>query len=95
MKGFLQEVHFKEGANVKKGDLLLVIEEEPFKVKVAQAKAALEEAEAAIKKAKESKAREVAKAKVSLDNTQLQLDRDGRAAGAEPGGAKGRLPGRL
>ena len=75
VKGFLQEVHFKEGANVKKGDLLLVIEEEPFKVKVAQAKAALEEAEAAIKKAKESKAREVAKAKVSLDNTQLQLDR--------------------
>ncbi|HMF36509.1 MAG TPA: efflux RND transporter periplasmic adaptor subunit, partial [Isosphaeraceae bacterium] len=75
VKGFLKEVHFTEGSNVKKGDLLLVIEEEPFKVKVAQAKAVLEEAEAALKRAKESRAREVAKARVSLDETQLQLDR--------------------
>src|SRR5208337_2629324 len=75
VKGFLQEVHFKEGSNVKKGDLLLVIEEEQFKVKVAQAKAVLEEAEAALKKARESRAKEVAKARVSLDETQLQLDR--------------------
>jgi len=75
VKGFLKEVHFKEGSNVKKDDLLLVIEEEPFKVKVAQAKAVLEEADAALKKARESKAKEVAKARVSLDQTQLQLDR--------------------
>ncbi len=75
VKGFLQEAHFKEGSNVKKGDLLLVIEEEPFKVKVAQAKAVTEEAEAAIKKARESKAKEVAKARVRLDDTQLQLDK--------------------
>src|SRR5208282_3970413 len=63
VKGFLKEVHFTEGSNVKKGNLLLVIEEEPFK------------AEAAHKKAKESRAKEVAKARVSLDETQLQLDR--------------------
>jgi len=62
VKGFLKEVHFTEGSNVKKDQLLLVIEEEPFKVKVAQAKAVLEEAEAALKKAKESRAKEVAKA---------------------------------
>ena len=75
VKGFLKEVHFTEGSNVKKDQLLLVIEEEPFKVKVAQTKAVLEEAEAALKKAKESRAKEVAKAQVSLDETQLQLDR--------------------
>jgi len=75
VKGFLKEAHFKEGSNVKKDDLLLVIEEDPFKVKVAQAKAVLEEAEAALKKAKESRAKEVAKARVSLDNAQLQLDK--------------------
>ncbi len=75
VKGFLKEMHFKEGSNVKKDQLLLVIEEEPFKVKVALAKAALEEADAALKKARESKAKEVAKARVSLDQTQLQLDR--------------------
>jgi len=75
VKGFLKEVHFTEGSNVKKDQLLLVIEEEPFKVKVAQAKAALEEADAALKKARESRAKEVAKARVSLDDAQLQLDR--------------------
>ena len=75
VKGFLKEKSFIEGSTVKKGDLLLVIDEESFKVKVAQAKAVLEEAEAAISKAKESKAKEVAKAQVDLDQTQLELDR--------------------
>jgi|GEM_PF-16739 len=75
VKGFLREKHFDEGSNVKKDQLLLVIDEQPFKVKVAQAKAVLEEADAALKKAKESKAKEVARAQVALDGTQLQLDR--------------------
>jgi multidrug efflux pump subunit AcrA (membrane-fusion protein) len=74
VKGFLREKHFDEGSNVKKDQLLLVIDEQPFKVKVAQAKAVLEEADAALKKAKESKAKEVARAKVALDGTQLRLD---------------------
>jgi membrane fusion protein, multidrug efflux system len=75
VKGFLKEVHFSEGSNVKLGDLLLVIEEDPFQVKVEQAKAVLEEARAELEKAKESRANEVAQARVSLDNAQLQLDR--------------------
>lgn len=74
VKGFLKEKCFVEGSTVKKGDLLLVIDEEPFKVKVAQAKAVLDEADAALKKARESKVKEVAKAQVALDQTQLQLD---------------------
>jgi RND family efflux transporter MFP subunit len=75
VKGFLKEKHFAEGSNVKKGQLLLVIDEEPFKVKVAQSKAVLDEAEATLKKARESKSREVSKALVALDETQLQLDK--------------------
>jgi membrane fusion protein (multidrug efflux system) len=75
VKGFLQEKHFQEGSNVKKGELLLVIDEEPFKAKVAQAKAVLDAAEATLRKAKESKDREVAKAQVALDETQLKLDK--------------------
>ena len=95
VKGFLKEVHFTEGSNVKKDQLLLVIEEEPFKVKVAQTKAVLEEAEAALKKAKESRAKEVAKARVSLDETQLQLDRVEERRERNLRGAEGSLPGRL
>src|SRR4051812_39285984 len=32
VKGFLKERHFKEGSIVEKGQLLLVIDEEPFRV---------------------------------------------------------------
>ena len=32
VKGFLEEKHFEDGKNVKKGDLLLVIEEKPYQV---------------------------------------------------------------
>ncbi len=75
VKGFLSEKHFEEGSNVKKGQLLLVIDEQPFKVKAAQAQAVLDEAEATLKKATQSKSREVSKAQVALDETQLQLDK--------------------
>ena len=75
VKGFLKEKHFVEGSTVKKGELLLVIDEEPFKVKVAQAKAVLEEAEAALKKAKESKSRRSPRPRSIWTQTQLELDR--------------------
>ena len=52
-----------------------MIDEQPFKVRVDQAKAALDQAEAGLKKAQQSKSREVAKAQVALDETQHQLDR--------------------
>ena len=40
--GYLQEVHFEDGALVKKGDLLFVIDQRPFITALNQAKAALE-----------------------------------------------------
>ena len=73
VKGFLKERHFKEGSIVKKGQLLLVIDEEPFQVALDQAKTRLAEAEASLRKAKQSRAREVARAQLALDESQLQL----------------------
>lgn len=73
VRGFLQAVHFVEGADVKAGQLLFVIDEEPFKAKLAQAQAKLEGAEASLKKAKDSKAREVAAAQLALDQALLAL----------------------
>ena len=73
VRGFLEEIHFKEGSTVKKGQLLFVIEEEPFKVAVASARAKLESAAAALVKAKQSKSREVAAAQLALDRAQLSL----------------------
>ena len=39
--GYIQSVHFKSGAEVKKGDLLFLIEPRPFEAAVAQAQATL------------------------------------------------------
>lgn len=40
--GYLQEIHFTDGALVKKGDLLFVIDQRPFTTAFDQAKASLE-----------------------------------------------------
>jgi membrane fusion protein (multidrug efflux system) len=75
VKGFLTEKHFDEGGNVKKDQLLLVIDEKPYKLQLAQADAQLEAAEAALKKAKASQSPQVAKAQLDLDQAQLLLDK--------------------
>ena len=73
VKGFLKERLFVEGAEVKKGQLLLVIDEATFQIQLESAETRLQEAEAALQQATESKAREVAKAQVALSESQLQL----------------------
>ncbi len=74
VKGFLHEKHFEYGQNVKKGQLLLVIEEEPYKIALEQAKATLSAAEAGLAKARASRQPEISKAKLALDQAQLTLD---------------------
>jgi membrane fusion protein (multidrug efflux system) len=73
VRGFLTERHFAEGATVKKGQLLLVIDEEPYKIALQSARARQAEADASLKKAEESKGREVAAAQLELDRAQLFL----------------------
>ena len=48
VQGYLQEIKYQDGAAVKKGTPLFVIEPEPYRVKVEQAKAAEEGAKAAL-----------------------------------------------
>ncbi len=74
VKGFLEEKHFEDGKNVKKGQLLLVIEERPYQVQLEQAEAQLAAAKASLEKAKASKTCQVAKAQLALDQAQLSLD---------------------
>ena len=73
VRGFLTERHFTEGAPVKKGQLLLVIDEEPYQIILQSAKARLAEAEASLRKAEESKGREVSASQLDLDRAQLLL----------------------
>ena len=73
VKGFLKELHFQEGLDVKSGQLLAVIDETSFKVAVDVAQAKLDEARATLKKAEQSKVREIAQAQLDLDKAQLLL----------------------
>ncbi|WP_165232468.1 efflux RND transporter periplasmic adaptor subunit [Aquisphaera insulae] len=73
VRGFLTERHFEEGAMVKKGQLLLVIDEEPYRVALDSARSRMAEAQATLRKARESKAREVSTAQLDLDRAQLVL----------------------
>src|SRR5262249_47255306 len=73
VRGFLKERHFREGSMVKEGQLLLVIDEEPFRLALDQARMRRAEAEAALRKARQSRSREVARAQLALDVSQLRL----------------------
>jgi membrane fusion protein (multidrug efflux system) len=55
--GLLERQAFTDGARVKKGDLLYVIDRRPFEAQVAQAKAGLAQAEANLVNAKQNLAR--------------------------------------
>ncbi|MBX5183198.1 efflux RND transporter periplasmic adaptor subunit [Rhizobium sp. NZLR5] len=46
--GYLQEIHFQDGALVKQGDLLFVIDQRPFVTELSQAKATLEASQSAL-----------------------------------------------
>jgi len=51
VEGVIDEIHFQEGARVKQGDLLFTIDPAPFKARVAQRKAELEQANASLDRA--------------------------------------------
>ena len=55
--GLLQRQTFADGARVKKGDVLYVIDQRPFEAQLAQAKASLAQAEANLVNAKQNLAR--------------------------------------
>src|SRR5437879_1224340 len=51
VQGFVQEIKYQDGAMVKKGTLLFIIESEPYEVKLAQARAAEASLKATFKQA--------------------------------------------
>ena len=52
VSGYLEKVHFKEGKEVRKGDLLFTIDRRPYKAELDRAKADLERAESQTELAK-------------------------------------------
>ena len=75
VRGFLKERLFKDGDSVKAGQLLFVIDEESFRVRLEQYRAMQDEAEAALKKTEQSKAREMTESMLDLNLAQLTLSK--------------------
>ena len=81
VEGFLQSIDFEEGMPVKKGDLLFVIDPQPFEAELAQAQAAAELATAMLASAQA----ELERASAEVANAEAQLSRVEKAIAASPG----------
>ena len=75
VKGFLKEKHFDEGSNVKKDQLLLVIDEAAVQGQGRPGQGRPRRGRGRAQEGPGIQVKEVAKAQVALDETQLQLDR--------------------
>lgn len=77
VSGYIQSIHFKPGAEVKKGDLLVQIDPRPFQAEVARAEAALASAQTRQELAKT----ELARAQILLEDKAIsQRDYDQQLA---------------
>ena len=72
--GLLQRQAFADGARVKKGDLLYVIDQRPFEAQQAQARASLAQAEANLANAQQNLARN---AELNVEFATIHAPRDG------------------
>lgn len=70
VSGRITKIHFTDGANVKKGQLLFTIDTRPFEANLKQAQANLSRTVALKKQAEANFAREVAQAKWGLDQVE-------------------------
>jgi multidrug efflux system membrane fusion protein len=66
VSGRITKIHFTDGANVRKGDLLFTIDTRPFEANLSQARANVEKDQALKKQAEANLTREVAQAKWGL-----------------------------
>ncbi len=60
VEGFLQEINYKDGAQVKKGDVLFVIEPAPYEAKLKQAQSQVQSSQASVTQASNEYNRQLA-----------------------------------
>jgi len=80
VSGYIESIHFEDGAEVKVGDLLFVIDPKPFEAELARANAELARAKAALEQARASKLQ--AETRVELAKNDLARAEGLRAAKA-------------
>ena len=88
VRGILRERHFEAGDDVRKGQLLFVIDETPFRAELEADRARLVEARDVLEKARHSRAREIARAFLEVAKDRWECTRIEEAAGARPPGLR-------
>lgn len=91
--GFLEKRLFAEGADVKKGDLLFVIEKAPYAAAVSEAKGAIESAQATLTRTEQEYQRQLSLTKSNV-SAQARLE-DAIAARDQARGSLAQLKARL
>lgn len=91
--GFLEKRLFSEGADVKKGDLLFVIEKAPYLAAVSEAKGAIESAQATLTRTEQEYQRQLSLTKSNV-SAQARLE-DAIAARDQARGSLAQLKARL
>jgi len=93
VKGYLQSMHYTPGSDVKKGDLLFIIDPEPFEVDVAAKKAELSSrhAEAALAKTTFERSRQLYRQKATSEIEYLRFKAERDKAEAAVLGAEAAL----
>ena len=93
VNGYLEKILFEDGANVKEGDLLFVIEQAPFQIALEAAKAELERAQATLELAK-SEYRRIEPLVPQQAVTQAELDTQSAQVKTSAGRRRARRVGR-
>ncbi|MEW9613557.1 efflux RND transporter periplasmic adaptor subunit [Shinella sp. S4-D37] len=93
VSGTLEKVNFPDGAEVRKGDVLFVIEQEPYRISLASAEAELSQTRATLTKAKANLARqdELASKQVATAAAREAAFADHEVAKAQVTAAEARL----
>ncbi len=93
VSGYLQEIHFKDGDLVEKGQLLYLIDPAPYEAEVASAKAAQEKASAQLHLAEQTlkRTKELAAKKVATANELEIQEAEVATSKADLGAAEARL----
>ncbi|MCX7872130.1 MAG: efflux RND transporter periplasmic adaptor subunit [Verrucomicrobiae bacterium] len=80
VSGYIESIHFQDGAEVKAGDLLFIIDPKPFEAELARANAELARAKASLEQARANKTQ--AGTRLELANNDLKRAESLRAAKA-------------
>ena len=76
VSGYIDSIHFKDGAEVKVGDLLFIVDPKPYEAELERANAELERAKSVLEQARAEKARTATQLELAKNDLNAPKDYD-------------------